>query len=440
MKNRKLQAIQLLMLILNVFGVLFYPVFIYVTTREICDRYTAREFIEKVSTIPRKPFQLLILIAVLLACFLLSFCVREYVAPENGKLGIATLFFDLIVGFAIVYLLDFNYNGILLLASANIIAFTREKSRKYYLVILIIATLLITNYELVSMNRNLYNVESYIQYYDSQIQQYLLVITNLITSLNIILFIVYCVYVIQERTEVIEEVNSLYRKLCAANRELNDANARLQEYAFITEKAGETKERNRLAREIHDSLGHTLTGISAAIDACITTVESSPAETKKRLEAIAGITRQGLEDVRRSVHELKPDPVETLNLEYALIKMINNINTMTNTQVDFESNLGRLNLVEDEENTIYRVVQESITNAIRHGKASRIWIKIKRDDQDILVTVRDDGVGSPEIKKGFGLTHITERVNMLNGTVAFDGSRGFSVTARIPIRWGEKCD
>lgn len=440
MKNKKLQTIQLMMLTLNVIGVLFYVLFLTITTLEICSHDTAREFIEKVGTVPGRPFQLFLLTAVLLACFVLSFFVREYAAPENGRLGVASLIFDLAVSVTIVYLLDFNYNGILFLVSANIIAFTREKSRKYYLVILIVATLFLTNYELVSIHFNLYDIDSYIQYYDSEVQQYLLAGFNLITSFNMILFIVYCVYVIQERTEVIDEVNTLYKKLCTANEELNDANIRLQEYAFITEKAGETKERNRLAREIHDSLGHTLTGISAAIDACITTVEKAPVETRERLEAIAEVTRQGLDDVRRSVRELKPDPEEVLDLEYALIKMINNINTMTSTRVYFESNLDQLKLDEDEENTIYRVVQESVTNAIRHGKASKIWIRIRRMNSELVVTVQDNGVGSASIKKGFGLTHITERVRLLNGTVAFDGSRGFSVTAKIPIRWGKIYD
>lgn len=440
MNYNKLHVIQLLMLALNVAGVLFYAVLIYVTTIKICDHYTAREFIEKVNALPRNPFDLLVLTAVLLVCFILSFCVREYVAPANDKLGVLTLFFDMAVSIAIVYLLDFNYNGILLLVSANIIAFTREKSRKYYLIILIIATLLPTNYELVAVKQNLFNIESYIQYYDCEIQQYLLVATNLITSLNIIMFIVYCVYVIKERTEVIDEINSLYQKLYKANEELNDANTRLQEYAFITEKAGETKERNRLAREIHDSLGHTLTGISAAIDACITTVVQQPEETKERLEAIAGITRQGLEEVRRSVHELKPNPTESVNLEYALTKMISNINAMTNTKVNFKSSVGKLRLVDDEENTIYRVVQESITNAIRHGKASMIWVTINQTETDIFITVKDNGTGTKKINKGFGLTHITERVQMLNGTVSFNGENGFLVKARIPIRWGENYD
>ena len=437
MRNKKLQIIQLLMLAVNIVGVLFHALFVYFTTLKICANYTAREFIEKVDTIPKKPFPSLCLTVFLLVCFTLLFYVEEYGSQENSKWNIAALVTNLIISIAVVSLLDFNYNGILLLVSADIIASTTAKRRKYYLVVLTVLTFIITNYNLVSIHYRLYSINSYIRYYDFETQQYLFVAFNLITSINIILFIVYCVYVIQEQTETIEEVNSLYKKLCNANEELNEANIRLQKYAFITEKAGKIKERNRLAREIHDTLGHTLTGISAAIDACITTVEKSPLEAKKQLEVIAGVTRQGLEDVRRSVHELKPDPVEHMNLEYALLKMVANINAMTDTKVYFESNLHQAKLSEDEENAIYRVVQESITNAIRHGNASKIWIKIRKTNADITVTVRDNGIGSAAIKKGFGLTHMTERVKMLNGQVAFDGSQGFVVTARIPIRWGE---
>ena len=95
---------------------------------------------------------------------------------------------------------------------------------------------------------------------------------------------------------------------------------------------------------------------------------------------------------------------------------------------------------EDEENAIYRVIQESVTNAIRHGKASNVWISIEKDGPKLLLTIQDDGIGCQEMKKGFGTRHITERIEMLNGTVQFDGSNGFAVHVQIPIRWGEEYD
>ena len=93
---------------------------------------------------------------------------------------------------------------------------------------------------------------------------------------------------------------------------------------------------------------------------------------------------------------------------------------------------------QDEEDMIYRVVQESITNAIRHGKAKQIDVNLWKEDKWLNLEIKDNGIGCEEIHTGFGLIHIEERIKMLKGTVEYDGSNGFKVTARIPIRWGEK--
>lgn len=438
MKDKKLQTIKIIMLTLNVAAVLFYAVFINVTTRNICGHYTAREFIANVNSIPWKPYQMNLYINLLLLGIVILFILREYIFYGNSKVGTATLVIDLIFSICIVGLLNFNYNGILLLVFANIIGYVKKNKYKYYFLILPVSLFLITDYELIEIKYRLFNIQSYIQYYDSQVQQYFLGAFNLLNSLNMIMFIMYCIYVIQKQLGTIDEVNSLYEKLSNANAELHASNIRLLNYAVLTEKEGETKERNRLAREIHDSLGHTLTAISAAVDACITTVENSPQDTKKRLEVIAGVTRQGILDIRRSVDELRPDSFQRLSLEYAITKMINDINTTTNTKVYFATNMEQLKFDEDEENTIFRIIQEGITNAIRHGNASKIWIKIEKNDSEIVVTVQDNGVGADVIKSGFGTRHLMERVEMLHGTVTFDGSHGFIVTARIPYRWGEK--
>ena len=86
------------------------------------------------------------------------------------------------------------------------------------------------------------------------------------------------------------------------------------------------------------------------------------------------------------------------------------------------------------------MIQESITNAVRHGEAKKIWISMKRESGEICLVIRDNGKGCKDMKSGFGTKHIKERIEMLHGTVAFDGRNGFTVTARIPIRWGENYD
>ncbi|NMA64793.1 MAG: sensor histidine kinase, partial [Clostridiaceae bacterium] len=351
-----------------------------------------------------------------------------------------TLLIDLIISIITICILNFNYNGILFLVIANIVAYTKGTKGRYILMVISVMSILIADYEMLSINFRLFSISDYISFYDSVTQQYLLGFYNTVVSTNILIFIIYCIYVIQNQRGTIDEVNKLYKQLRKANEDLQNANERLKEYSKITEKMGETKERNRLAREIHDTLGHTLTGISAGIDACITMVEKKPEETKKQLEVISRVTREGINEIRRSVNKLRPDALERLNLESAIHQMIIEVELMTNTHIYFDTDVKNLNFASDEEDAIYRVIQESLTNAIRHGKATQIWVHIKGGKGEIILTVKDNGIGCKEIKKGFGIRHIIERIKMLNGTVEFDGTDGFTVTARIPIRWGEEFD
>jgi signal transduction histidine kinase len=93
---------------------------------------------------------------------------------------------------------------------------------------------------------------------------------------------------------------------------------------------------------------------------------------------------------------------------------------------------------QDEDDVIYRVVQESITNAIRHGKASEIYITIDRRDGDLHIIISDNGVGCDSVTEGFGLHHMKERLEMLGGHMEYTGNAGFTIHALIPIRWGNE--
>lgn len=439
MQNKRFFYLKISMVAINFIAVLFITLLIYITTRNICDRFIAREYINSVSSIPWNPFRNIIISVVLLCVIALSNIIRDFIC-KNSKVMYLALFIDLLISFAIIYFLNFNYNGILFLVIANVITYTKGVRERYLLMLLSVAAILIADYQLISINFNLYSINDYIGFYDASMQQTLMACYNTVVSVNMVLFIIYCISVIQNQRGTIDEVNTLYEKLSKANEDLRIANEQLKEYSKITEKMGETRERNRLAREIHDTLGHTLTGILAGLDACLTTIDISPQETKKQLEMIAGVTRQGINEVRRSVNKLRPDALERLNLESAIRKMIMEVESVSNTRITFVSEVAPLKFDADEEDAIYRVIQESITNAIRHGKATQIRIHIESVNGEIILTIKDNGVGCKEMKKGFGTRHIVERIQMLKGSVEFDGSDGFTVTARIPIRWGENYD
>lgn len=421
------------MLALNGIAVAFLCTFIYVTTNRIRANYDARDFLGGVMTIPDNPRTNLWLCLVLLGLLMVNFVFRHFIQMRNGRGSAVSLVAELLICVVIIYRLDFNYNGLLLLVFANVIAYVKDSKAKMAFLLLAIVGYLLADYELLSIYMPLFNMSDYVSYYTFTSQQWLLCIWNTMISLNIILFVGYCFSVINLQRGTIEEVNVLYH-------ELQNANEQLSEYADMAEKMAQTNERNRLAREIHDTLGHSLTGIIAGLDACLALVDVAPQEVKKQLKLLADVSRDGMKDVRRSVSELRPDEMERLSLNAAIRKMVTDMGKVSDTQIYFDAGGEKLEFGEDEENIIYRVVQESITNAVRHGHAGQIWVTLKRIDGEVLLEVKDDGIGCKELKSGFGTRHMKERIEMLGGTVSFDGLKGFKVTAHIPIRWGESYD
>jgi len=440
MRDERIQFVKYAMLIINIITIIFIAGFVFYTTTRIYDFYMARDFLTSVDAIPWKPQEIFDKILFLLCLLTVSFIIREHFSSGNAKIEYMTLITDFFFSIIIVYFLDFNYNGILFWVFANGLSYIANMKGKLAVTVLAVLSFVATSYDLISIRLHLYSFSDYITFYNANTQQYLFACLNGLTLTNLLLFIMFCTFVIQTQRGTIDEVNKLYGRLSETNEELKAANIQLEKYADIKEKMGQTKERNRLAREIHDTLGHTLTGISAGLDACIATIDASPETTRQQLEVISSVTREGLTEIRRSVNQLRPDALERFSLEEAIGKMIVDINSMATTRVYFESNISNLKFDEDEENAIYRVIQESVTNSMRHGHASQIWIRIEKGYSELHISIKDDGIGCKELKKGFGTTHIAERVEMLNGAVLFDGSNGFETDVVIPIRWGETYD
>jgi signal transduction histidine kinase len=256
-------------------------------------------------------------------------------------------------------------------------------------------------------------------------------------------FILYLVLAMRLAEKENERVRQLNIRLDTANEELRTANEKLEEYSRTVGKMSQTRERNRLAREIHDTLGHTLTGLISCMDACLTLIDDSKEDTKKILYKARDVARQGMVDVRRSVSALRPDALESLSLEEAVQRIMREMSETGGVRFFCEIDLEGLRFDDDEEDTIYRIVQESITNSVSHGKATEIYVGLKKAYGAVHIRICDNGTGCPDYKKGFGLVHMQERARLLGGSVCFDGNtgldggKGFAVHAEIPIRWGK---
>lgn len=423
---------------INFAVVLFMSTIIYKTTELICYNNNARDFIEKIRYIPIVPWKVPFFTGCLLGILFISVIIREHLHKYNSFFLVALNIFDLLICIVINYYLNMSYKGILLLSIANIVIYIEGKRKKYIFMIVSIIIYIFLDYDIFSVNFNLFSINDFIEYYTLTERFYIFSIRNILISLNEVVFIILMIFIIQTQIDEKTQIRSLYEKLFQTAQELKIANIQLQEYSAKSEEMAKTKERNRLAREIHDTIGHALTGISTGLEACIELINWDVDRTKTQLKKISQLAKEGLIDVRRSVRELRPDTLERFSLIPAIQNLCDEINSCTSVNIEFFVNGEVPRCDADEEETIYRVVQESITNAVRHGDARDIKIVIEFENGYVNISITDDGRGCSFIKEGFGLKHMRERVEMLRGNITFENGNtsGFVIKVNIPIRWG----
>lgn len=393
---------------------------------------SASEFLAKVNRIPMTAWKIPIIAGGLYMSCLMIMMIKNI----SGFWLVLKVCFEIGVCFCISYMLGFSYTGMILLILADTMWFVPKSEWRFPVAVVICLLYLIADYNLISTWYDLISFDVYIEYFQSDVRFVLLGIKNVISSLNTLTFLIYMILLMRIQMNEKERIMQLNDQLNIANDELQRANIQMERYARESEKMAETKERNRLAREIHDTLGHALTGIITGIEACTTLMDVAPEATKEQLKAIAEVARQGVTDVRRSVSALRPDALEKFDLENAIITLVEEMRKATSADIEYLFETGLSCFDDEEEDMIYRIVQECITNSIRHGGANKIRIHITREYQLLKISIKDNGCGCQEVKKGFGLHHMEERLNMLHGSLTYNGSKGFEVEAKIPIRWG----
>ena len=397
-----------------------------VSIERILDNYSALSFLESVNSLPITPSIQILVFSI--CAFGMLICLL-YIKKHQEKLS----WFNLIIYLGVLalcivlmYYTSFVSNSILLVVMANYFIYSKYNEKRYAYLIFTVIIYMLCNFNITSL-LSMVSFSDYISFFNSEMQSILIAVVNSLNTISIVLFITIMVMMI------IKEVNES-RRVLQLNGELQLANKQLMEYASLQEKMGETKERNRLAREIHDTLGHTLTSISMGIEASLTIMDEQPELSKTQLERLSKTARQGLTDVRRSVKHLRPDALERHTLKDAIEQMINDFQSLSGIEIRFACHTPTLNFEQDEEDTIYRIIQECITNSVRHGNATKIFVSIAVNPDTIIVLIEDNGRGSKKIQYGFGLHHMQERVALLNGTIRIYGLDGFVVVVEIPYR------
>ena len=346
---------------------------------------------------------------------------------EDEGLNLVKLVLEIIVSVMLCTLCGMAYTGILILVMTDIIhgCYSRQKKLRYLIPVIVLY--MVVDSKILNLWLRNVSFSDYLVFYNPRAAGILQSILNTLQLVNIVMFIIFLVVTLRYQMDKTERIMRL-------NEELTVANIKLEEYSRKSAEMAQMQERNRLAREIHDTIGHALTGIVTGLEACFVLLDTRPDLAAKQMKAIQNVARKGMKDVRSSVRALRPDALEQLSLQEAIESMVDEMCRSTGIMFEYTCQDALSDLAPDEEDVVYRVLQESITNSVRHGKPSRITISIERKNQLLEIRIEDNGRGCTDLHRGFGLTHMQERLDMLGGNLMTDGDGGFRVMARIPLR------
>ena len=418
------------LMVINLVAIVYNASIYLFATNYVAAKGFSHSLLERLDAIPGSPSLIFWVSISLYGSLLLVMYYRECHPNQLSVYDKATII-EILLMLVIFSVLHSSYNGLILLVFADIFygskEFNSSKDKKYWFsfIILSFSMLLLSNYDLMSLFIKLPSLDTYIRFYPESVRMLLLFGKNFLYSLNIVVFMIsllfYILSAITERHRIEEEL----RMASQANRELNS-------YLALSEKIAEDRERKRIAREIHDTLGHALTGISAGIDAVKVLVDIDTNRAKEQLNNVSVVVRDGIRDVRGSLNKMRPGALENNTLKEALIKIIREYEAISNLEIHLRYEWDNIDLDIAKEDIVFRVIQESITNSVRHGHAKTIWIELLEEEEAYVMTIHDDGVGFDELRYGYGLKQMQERLMIIGGSVHFENRDGFYTHIEIP--------
>jgi signal transduction histidine kinase len=232
-------------------------------------------------------------------------------------------------------------------------------------------------------------------------------------------------------------INTLMGRLKRQQASLAQANTQLTHYASTLEELTISRERNRMARELHDTLAHTLSGLSVQLETVRAYWEVEPATARRLLEQALASTRDGLQETRRALKALRARPLDDLGLRLAVRRLAESAAERANLHLAFRWPSVAPPLTTPVEQCIYRVAQEAIANVVHHAGARTLRVRLAYDGAQVALTVADDGLGFDPRQAAraghYGLVGMRERAALVGGELAIESGPGEGTSVRLLI-------
>jgi signal transduction histidine kinase len=232
-------------------------------------------------------------------------------------------------------------------------------------------------------------------------------------------------------------ISVLMSRLKMQQDSLAQANAQLTHYTSTLEDLTISRERNRMARELHDTLAHTLSALSVQLETVKAYWDVDPAAAQQTLNKSLAATRSGLQETRRALKSLRASPLDDLGLALALRKMAEETAARANLKLDLSLPEQLPALSSAVEQCVYRVAQEAMANAAHHANAQTLIVQVLANGPRVSLLVRDDGLGfnveQGETSRHFGLPGMRERAQLVGGQLAIDSQPGQGTAIQLTI-------
>ncbi|WP_026882755.1 sensor histidine kinase [Clostridium akagii] len=247
-------------------------------------------------------------------------------------------------------------------------------------------------------------------------------ITNALSSYALTLIICFLI-----RRMIIEK-----KKKTQLYEELKENNLTLKEYSRKIEELTITKERTRIAQELHDSMGHSLVALSMNLEYTENIIDIKPGKAKITIQNCYSLSKDCLNNLREAVSVLKENSTITLKNDIDQIFLDFKIADKYEFNLDFDETVEKVD--SKIKTCIYKTLREAITNGIKHGNATSFNIHIYKSSKDIIFKIENNGSPCKEIVPSNGIIGMEERIHLLNGEITFysEDKDGFTIEGKIP--------
>jgi signal transduction histidine kinase len=252
---------------------------------------------------------------------------------------------------------------------------------------------------------------------------------------NILLFSLTLIFALLLINALLAERQSR-EQLQVVYQELELTHTQLRQYALRIEDQATLQERNRIAREIHDGLGHTLAAQTIQINNALLYWQSNNDKSLTFLKQAKQLGADALLEIRRSISVLRSNPLQGQPLETAINKLVSDFQATTGIEVSCNLYLS-LSLPLEINTTIYRILQESLTNISKHAEAKSVVVTLQQQTELIYLSIEDNGTGFDPTQNttGFGLQGMRERAAASGGKFYLDSQpgKGCQITVDLPL-------